>query len=391
LPIDIFIIGFVEPLNNKDTTNRQGTLNQYVLTQLIKRYLPILSSTDPTSSFVANQVWKRFFDYRSVFQAWSGIENSYYEEIRDEQSGGGVKGIWIKGSFRSEIHDFIMVYLPNFVVFGNTPHFYTEYMMTLHSLLLLQGFKSPAIFIPYLPTLDDGQQFPSQLVTVLKVWEYVTDSNPGAKFFLSGDSSGGNLVLSFLLFRNDPKFEIFDDEQVQTLRDFKTIKPDGSILISPILKFAGINKRTNETNCSDFISSEFICKLREKYLPDEVSEYDFLHSPGYCNNVNSWKEAFPTVGILLIWGSDELMANEIEEFGKLLSESGKVKKWKGGSKIHSWPFMSFTTETQQDEKEDSCFMMAGIISRMILWQTPTYLEPETAQEPMNLLTIDDEH
>ncbi|KAH3661548.1 hypothetical protein OGAPHI_006396 [Ogataea philodendri] len=393
-----------EPLNNKNKVHRQGTLHQFVLLRLLKQLVPeVTNEAAPGYSFAANAVWKRFYDYRSIFQAWNGIELSTYEELKKDD----VKGVLIKKAECSDKTvlepDLAIYYIPNLAILANSPHFYTEYLTTLHSLLLLQGFKNPVILIAQMKSPSKAE-FPDQLLTLLHGWKYITDSYPKAKCFIAGDSAGASLALSFLIFRSAPDSSIFtkpeeeSDENLEqknatisSITENHIPPPFGAIIISPILKFRGVTERPSEDQCPDFLTSSFINRISQNYIPPNLPDLEALHSPGFCNNSNKWEQSFPEKGIILTWGAEELLNNEIEEFGNILAMAGATKRWKVKSAVHSWPFVSFLTEDAQDEKEDSCFIFAGIISRMALWHSAYYLDPNSSKEPMNLLTIDDDH
>ncbi|KAG7696351.1 hypothetical protein KL930_003377 [Ogataea haglerorum] len=387
---------------NTNKVHRQGTLNHYVLLKVVKHFLPeITDENNPSYSLVANPVWKRFYDYRSVVQAWNGIERSFYEEVKENN----LKGNWIKKvQCQNETPlepDLVIYYIPNILILSSTPHFYSEYLTTLHSLLLLQGFKNPLIFVPQLKNVHKCE-LSDHLFTVIQNWQEITTRYKNAKWIIAGDSAGASLALSFLLFRIEPDYNIFKKEAecIEGNEDiehkFQEInkpinKPFGVLLISPLLKYKGISKRISEDICPDFLTTDFINRISQRFIPSHLPELSIIHSPGFCNNPNTWEKCFPEKGIILTWGAEELLRDEIEDFGNTLAMAGSTKLWKMKGGIHSWPFASFLTEEAQDEKEDSCFVLAGVISRMTLWHTTYYLDPEKSNEPMNLLTIDDNH
>ncbi|QPG73326.1 hypothetical protein FOA43_000636 [Brettanomyces nanus] len=372
LALDIAIKGYIEPLNAKDNVSQKGTLYQHILTRVFRSFIERIhsfSKADPSYSFVADEVWKRWFDIRSFVQCHNGVDLSRYENAPE--------GIWIRKNFRPEGDpvDLILIYVPNIAVFGSQPYIYLEYLATLHGLLMLQGFDNPAIIITKFPENLSIQDYQQHIEYLTEVWTNIKrNAPPDTQIVLYGDSIGATLILSFLLAS-------------ASRQDLG--KPAAAILVSPI----PIWQLYHNTNLSraanlDFVTGPAIENALRWCLPEkEIKDFGLSSISG----VELWKQSLPQKGVVITWGSDEYVSNEIENLGQLLSKCGRVKLWKRRDATHCWPIMSFLTEDSQSEKEDSCFIIAGIISRIALWDTPKYLDPVSLREPMNVLTIDDHH
>ncbi|KAG0678059.1 hypothetical protein C6P40_005426 [Pichia californica] len=330
----------------------------------------------PSFSVFSNIVWKYFFTIRAFIQSYNIIELSNFKEFDD--------GVLIYSPCRDEKHDILIIYIPNIPLFGNSPFFYVEYLMTLQSLLLLQGFNSPGIFIMKFSEECKSSTMEYNLSKFIKNYIKLIEDNPNSKIILMGDSIGATLILNFLSIKK----KIFFNEKI--IYDVNSINDDikdpfATILISPIVKF-------NETNfvrkSDDFLRQQNIDDISILFCSDRNAE---LFNPCLWKTTEIWEKIVPEGGMVITFGDQELQNYEIEEVSKIAYKTRRVKIMKSPNKCHCWQFVSFLTEETQDEKEDSCFLFAGLISRMALFQTDAYRDPSISFEPMNMLTIDDKH
>lgn len=365
---------YIKPLNRLDAISKRGAFYQHVITRVIQFYLKDMSRFDksnPYYSFVSNLSWKAFFNIRAFLQAYNVIELTTWEDLIEP------KGLLITANCRSNDHDIVIFHVPNFPLFGCQPYFYAEYMTLLQSLLLLQGFNSPAVFVMEFPESSKKATMEANLSILVESWKELTQKNPEAKFVITGDSLGATLVLRFLLLINKNFYaaKVEDIGEIQSM-----VKPFGGVIISPVVDF------TPEGNFNiDIIRPDDIESISEYACKDQV------WTPLNLSDIETWSNSLPSAGLILIWGDKEYQSNSLEEFSLILKVTNKVKVVKTPNKGHCWPFVSFLTEDSQDEKEDSCFLIAGMLSRLVLFHTKTYKDPATAFEPMNLLTIDDDH
>ena len=374
---------FVQPLNAKNSMDQNSPFYQHVITRVIKHYLRDLTNfekSNPAYSLVSNLTWKYFFKSRAFIQSHNIIELSQVEDVNDPE------GVLITVSCRPKIHDLIIFYVPNIPLFGSEPYFYVEYLTTLHSLLLLQGFDSPAIFINKFPEICKESPMEYCLKVFIESLIKIVSENPNSKIVLMGDSLGATLILNYLSIKNNVFVnDAFNDLNNMIVSKDIDLNPFAVLLISPIVNFS---ENLEDVHCNDYLGQSTINNYGSFYCTD-ISKEQF--SPSNWKLVEMWNRIVPNGGMVITFGDEELQSNEINEMCKTAFETNRVKIVKKANKGHCWPLMSFLTEETQDEKEDSCFLFAGMLSRMVLYQTENYRDPERSHEPMNLLTIDDDH
>ncbi|ODV93761.1 hypothetical protein PACTADRAFT_51517 [Pachysolen tannophilus NRRL Y-2460] len=280
-----------------------------------------------------------------------------------------------------------------------SPYIYLEYLQCLLVVLQEQGFKNPAVFIQIFTPIPKGV-YPYHLEETVKGWSYVLKENPTSNCIIIGDSTGATLILSLLLFLAKPNFEMIN----ATESDINLTKPLAAFLISPIPKFnISDNIQKNHQNaleiCPDILTKKIVNNWGKNYIPDfdfdseensENPENCGYHSPGLCNDEEWWKNAFPEFGIVISYGAEELLAPEIDFLTTNLKKFGKVKVDKHNAHVHDWPILTYFTERTQEDREESIQYFAGVISRMLLWNTETYFS-SNAKEPTNILKIDYEY
>lgn len=381
MTIDVFFMCYVEPLNSKNNMNKNAPFYQHALTRIIKHYLNDLDNFEmqsPSYSFVSNIVWKYFFTTRAFIQAYNIIELSEFEELTEPE------GISIFAPCRSEEHDLLIVYVPNIPLFGSSPFFYIEYMMTLHSLLLLQGFNSPSVFIMKFPEESKPASMETNLQLFIKMLIQIVEQNQNAKLVLMGDAIGATLILNFLSIKSN----IFYNERLDTANNdiLSRIDPYVVILISPIVNFN--EPKEKKSNCNDYLKQKTIDDVAVLFCKDRAAS---IFNPISWSEQEQWEKIVPKGGMVVTYGEEELQSQDIENMSKVAFKTNRVKIMRTPNKGHCWQFLSFVTEETQEEKEDSCFLFAGLISRMVIYQTESYRDPGRAYEPLNVLTIDDDH
>lgn len=371
---------YVDPLNVKNNIAKNAPFFQHALTRIIGHYIKDLSNFErqnPAYSFVSNIVWKYFFTIRAFIQSYNIIELSHFDELNDPE------GILITAPCRTKEHDLLIVYVPNMPMFGSAPFFYVEYLMTLHSLLLLQGFNSPAIFIMKFPEESKVSPMEYNLKLFTESLVKITEQNKNSKIILLGDSLGATLILNFLSVKSGVFFnEKTNDENNMNL----SIDPYAVILISPIVSF--LESARNISANYDYLTQQCVDEVATHFCSLKTAE---RFNPAAWDKTEIWEKIVPDGGMVVTFGEQELQSEEIESMSKTAFKTGRVKIMKAPNKGHCWQFVSFLTEETQDEKEDSCFILAGLLSRMVIYKTEAYRDPERAYEPMNLLTIDDDH
>lgn len=383
LLIDTFFLCFVEPLDIKNDLEKDGPFYYHILTKMIKFYLRDLSQfekSNPAYSFVSNITWKTFFRVRSFIQSYNTIELSEYKEITSPE------GVLITVSCRPKVHDLIILYVPNIPLFGAEPFFYVEYLLTLHSLLLFQGFDSPAIFIIKFPEICKESSMEYNLKVFSETYIELSRKYPDSKLVLMGDAMGATLILNYLSARGNV---FHNNDVINATHNYPNVNldPFACILISPIVNFRNVDN-PDSIITTDYLSYKDVHSFGSTFCSNtDLNKFN----PSSWTNVEIWNKLVSKGGLVITFGDKELQCDDIERMSKIAYKTNLVKIVKGKNKGHCWQLLSFMTEESQDEKEDSCFIFAGMLSRMVLYKTDKYRDPVLGHEPMNLLTIDDQH
>lgn len=378
---------YIEPLNVKNKIDKNAPFYQHILTRVIQYYLKNLNNFEmgnPSFSLISNIVWKYFFLTRAFIQSYNIIELSECKELENEN-------LLIYSPCREDNNiDLLIIYVPNIPLLGSSPYFYAEYLITLQSLLLLQGFNNPNINIMKFPEECKTSTIEYVLNKFIENYINIVRDNTKSKIILMGDSIGATIILNFLMIKNKLFFneELNNDLLTEEIED-----PFSVILISPIvdLNYNNIENTTTTTNnnpCFDYLKQENINDLSILFCNNKKFKN---FNPILWDKIEIWDKIIPKGGMIISFGKEELQSCKIEIISKIAFKSNRVKILKTENKGHCWQFISFLTEETQDEKEDSCFLFAGLISRMVLFQTDTYRDPDLATEPMNMLSIDDDH
>lgn len=341
----------------------------------------MMGSIDPDDrpeSLFFNDLNRLFYNYRVYTQGFAGLGDTTYSVTTEE----GKKGMCVFSKSQGlENPDIVIFYIHGNAFSSASAFIYLEYMQRFIVTLQEQGFKSPVIFMPQ---IFDSKSFPKPLIQALLAWKYVGERYPNSKIVMGGDSVGATTAISLMILISQKMgIEAFNTELLR--------KPDGALLISPVTKFV-VSK---DEKGSDYLSKNLIKSWGEKYLQvhkrsNESNEcfLKYLASPGLCNEELIWKEFFPPYGIVITYGSEEILAPDIEMFVAKLRGLGKLKVIKHNAHVHDWPIMTYVPERNVDDREESINLFSGIFSRMLLWETESYFEA-AAKEPTNVIHIDD--
>lgn len=336
---------------------------------------------NPSFSLISNIVWKYFFLTRAFIQSYNIIELSQCKEVENYN-------LLIYSPCRENHNiDLLIIYVPNIPLLGSSPYFYVEYLITLQSLLLLQGFNNPNIYI--MKFLEECKTSTIEFILNKFIENYIKiiKDNTKSKIILMGDSIGATIILNFLMIKN----KLFFNEDLNNNLLIEEIEdPFAVILISPIVDFNNNNDDDINSNnpCFDYLKQQNINDLSILFCNNKKFKN---FNPILWDKIEIWDKIIPKGGMIISFGQEELQSSKIDLISKIAFKTGRVKILRTENKCHCWQFISFLTEETQDEKEDSCFLFAGLISRMVLFQTDAYRDPDLASEPMNILTIDDDH
>lgn len=215
-------------------------------------------------------------------------------------------------------------------------YFYLEFMLSWLSLLRDSGFENPAIFgIDY--TLVPDSCFPTQLDEIVAGYEHVLSmAGDSSRVCVAGDSAGGTLILSLLLHLAHPKLV----EKGKALPGISRYleKPGMAVLISP---WPTLYSPLYQNNTSDFLDVNALHRYASQYADSQALIADPLASPGDCKDIDWWKEAVPTSGVIVTYGKEEVFAPEIEKLIQMLKKTGPFVSSHGEvAGIHAWPVSS---------------------------------------------------
>lgn len=215
--------------------------------------------------------------------------------------------------------------------------FYLEYLIAIVSILQKRGYKNPAIFaLKY--TLVPDQQFPVQIDEALRGYQYILDKMGNSeRCILAGDSAGASIVLSLLLHLSRPMpFIPFENLP----------KPGYAILISP---WPSLVSPKHSNTDSDFIDAEQLHHYGRLYAGDKDTDDPYV-SPGQCEDIVWWKEAMPSKGMFFIYGSEEVLADDVRGFVDRLKKVRKIGVSETET-IHAWPVVQlFLGESRRDRQ-----------------------------------------
>ncbi|KAI5820865.1 Alpha/Beta hydrolase protein [Pyronema omphalodes] len=255
-----------------------------------------------------------------------------------KKSKKGMRGLWI--SYDTTIRpDFIVYYVHGGGFAMGSTYFYLEFLMTWLSVLKELGVRNPAIFaIEY--TLIPQECHPHQLHETLQGYSYVLSriQNSG-KVVVAGDSAGGLLVLSMLLYLGSK---------------MSTEIPVFAALISPWTNLVMDKHRTTD---GDFLEPVKLNEYGRIYAGPEDPNNPLL-SPGVCKDVDLWTASFPVEGIgFYHGGSEELLGPEIEKLSRRLSKVGRVIN-RVESNVHAWPVAAMFLEPSARKRRKALLDMS---------------------------------
>jgi acetyl esterase/lipase len=89
-------------------------------------------------------------------------------------------------------------------------------------------------------------------------------------------------------------------------------------------------------------------------------------SPGCCKDILWWKRSSPTQGIIITYGTEEVLAPEIESLIDTLREAQVTVKSNaeiGG--IHAWPVASLFLSSSREDRLDGLLTITNEIRQRI--------------------------
>jgi acetyl esterase/lipase len=233
-------------------------------------------------------------------------------------------------------------------------HFYLEFLMLWHTLLLQAGYQNPAVFSLEYTLVPEGV-YPKQVNEVLQGYNHVLDvAKDPSKVFVGGDSAGGTLTLSLLQelgaqgsrqklksARPDPRGSLGDQ------RPLGLPLPRMAILISP---WVTLRSNLHSASRVDYLNRETAWKYAHEYAGEPMINR-YPASPGSCTDDNIWRQSSPEGGIYVIYGEEEVFAPDIESFLKRQERHGlqvRAERIEGG--IHAWPVASLLASNTNERR-----------------------------------------
>lgn len=231
-------------------------------------------------------------------------------------------------------------------------YFYLEFFLAWISLLQDVGYCNPAIFALEYSLVPDAV-YPTQLEQTVAGYNYVCSIiDDPSQICVGGDSAGGTLILSLLLYISRTPYSGMP-------------KPGYATLISP---WPTLVSPQNRNTSSDYLNADSLHLYGCQYASSDANLQEPLVSPGVCKDVCWWARASPLAGFCILFGSEEIFGPEIRHLIALLRKSGcdvGIREEPGS--IHAWPvaamYLSSTNAERLKGLRDLTRMIKQSISR----------------------------
>ncbi|OJD36167.1 alpha beta-hydrolase [Diplodia corticola] len=262
----------------------------------------------------------------------------------------GFHGVWL--TFDEETKpDIVVLYCHGGGFSMGSSYFYMEFLLAWVSLLKEAGYKNPALFaLEY--TLVPDAVYPTQVQQLFAGYEHVLSiiEDP-SRVCVGGDSAGGTLILSLLLYLADHECH-------------SGKLPALATMISPWVTIISPN---NRNTASDYLNSDSLHLYGKQYAGNKISIDDPMVSPGNCKDVERWARASPSQGWCFLYGSEEVLGPEIRDVVSILEKGGAhvdVDEEDGG--IHAWPVASLYLGETGEERLKGLQHISKVIRRRML-------------------------
>ncbi|KAL1643864.1 hypothetical protein SLS58_004537 [Diplodia intermedia] len=259
-------------------------------------------------------------------------------------------GVWL--TFDEETKpDIVVLYCHGGGFSMGSSYFYMEFLLAWVSLLKEAGYKNPALLaLEY--TLVPDAVYPTQVQQAFAAYEHVLSiTEDPARICVGGDSAGGTLILSLLLYiANHPRHH--------------GGLPALATMISPWVTLVSPN---NRNTASDYLNSDSLHLYGKQYVGNKISIDDPMVSPGNCTDLKQWARATPSAGWCFLYGSEEVLGPEIRELVRVLKKGGAlvdVEEEEGG--IHAWPVASLYLGETGEERLKGLQHISKVIRKKML-------------------------
>ncbi|KAK3901927.1 Alpha/Beta hydrolase protein [Staphylotrichum tortipilum] len=261
-----------------------------------------------------------------------------------EHREGGLHGIWLI-KHPSWEPDFVLYYVHGGGFSLGSPYFYLEYLLTWLSVLSGSGYSNPAIFaLDY--TLVPDAAFPTQVDETVTGYEHVLAvARDPSIVCVSGDSAGATLILCLLLRLGEES-----PGNGRGWRKHRLPIPELAVLISPWATLVSAQHSNTE---SDYLDARRLGHYGRRFAGSRTSVTDPLASPGSCRDGAWWKRSSPSRGVVVTYGTAEVLAPDIEELiGTLRGAGIEVGSHAELGGIHAWPVASLFLSGTRDGRLD---------------------------------------
>ncbi|RDW27508.1 Alpha/Beta hydrolase protein [Yarrowia lipolytica] len=315
---------------------------------LLARWMFSLEQTTAGRILFGRTAWMWFYRFRRFRSGAIDMGDVRFE------NDPIIPGLWVRSEGRVPNYDIVLFWIHGGGMVTHSPYMYLEFMTALVTSLHMQGFRSPAIFMlkhSYAPE----HPFPHQLDEAAVAWNYLQKEHPAANFVFAGDGSGANLALSLLLHLTRPCLGVTEC--------LTNVKPQAALLLSPWPNWK-TSMREETENC--YFSAFHLRRYRNYYIAraKETSPYFDLSC---VTSLSWWKESFPEKGMYLIYGTEEMFANEIEELYGVLRLCGPIKIDGELRQIHCWPITTHFLARDEYVRGAGVFAIALNLGKMLIW------------------------
>ncbi|KAF2763332.1 alpha/beta-hydrolase [Pseudovirgaria hyperparasitica] len=259
----------------------------------------------------------------------------------------GLSGIWLAHD-QTKKPDVVIYYCHGGGFSMGSCYFYIEFLVAWVTLLKNAGYENPALFaLDY--TLVPDACYPTQVQQAFSGYEYVLSIvGESSRICVGGDSAGGTLILSMLLYMGEHS-------------DYKSRLPALATLISPWVTLVSPKNRNTR---SDYLNSDSLELYGRQYAGTQVSISDPMVSPGNCKDLDWWMRASPKKGWYFQYGSEEVLGPELRDLITLLYNGDvELDVSEEHGHVHAWPVASLYLGETRNERLHGLQNLVGAIKR----------------------------
>lgn len=317
---------------------------------LLARWMFSLEQTTAGRTLFGRTAWMWFYRFRRFRSGAKDMGDVRFE------NDPLINGLWVRSEGRMANYDLVIFWMHGGGFVTHSPYMYLEFMTALVTSLHMQGFRTPAIFMLKHSHAPE-HQFPHQLDEAAKAWNYLQQEHPGASFVFAGDGSGGNLAMSLLLHLTRPHPQVTECAM--------DIKPQAALLLSPWPNWK-THQRPHQEPDNCYFNSRHLQRYRSYYIP-RANESSPYFDVSEITSLSWWKESFPEKGMYIIYGTEEMFANELEELYAVLRLCGPTKIDGELRQIHCWPITTHFLARDEYVRGAGVFAIALNIGKMLIW------------------------